>query len=187
MAREISAGGVVLRWAEGRWWVAAIEPQFPAEKRARHSKPVTALPKGMVDRGERPEEAALREVSEETGVKADLVSKLTDIRYVYVRAWGDGARVFKVVSFYLLLYRSGKLGKISPDMRIEVRGAMWIPLEEAPQRLTYRGEQDVARLALEYVAAHPDLPQGRLDPSPSDARKRQPVRHRPDPAAKEKT
>ena len=53
----------------------------------------------------------MREVSEETGVRAELVAKLADIKYFYVRNWGDHARVFKIVSFYLLLYRSGRLGK----------------------------------------------------------------------------
>jgi 8-oxo-dGTP pyrophosphatase MutT (NUDIX family) len=156
MAREISAGGVVLRLIEGRWWLATIEPHPSAEKPAP-KKPIAALPKGLVDPGERPEQTALREVREETGLEATLVAKLTDIRYVYVRSWGDGERVFKIVSFYLLLYHSGELGDIAPDMRIEVRSAEWIPLEDAPNRLTYRGERDVACLAVKYIAAHPEL------------------------------
>ena len=183
--REISAGGVVLRWAKEHWWIAAIEPQLPAEKRIRESNTVMALPKGLVDPGERPEQTALREVREETGVEAEFIAKLTDIRYVYVRAWGDGARVFKVVSFYLLRYRSGKLGDISPDMRVEVRRAEWIPLEYAPWRLTYRGEQDVARLALEYVAAHPDLDKHGLEQAPRVVPKRRAGVQPSDPSPKE--
>jgi 8-oxo-dGTP pyrophosphatase MutT (NUDIX family) len=149
MAREFSAGGVVLRRRQGRWWIAAIEPQ---------GKPsVLALPKGLIDHGESAAEAAQREVREETGVEATLVGKLTDIKYVYVRSWGDGEKVFKVVSFFLFLYRAGKIGEISDAMRIEVQQALWLPLDETPKKLSYKGERDAVKLAQKYVAEHPDL------------------------------
>ncbi|HZU42571.1 MAG TPA: NUDIX domain-containing protein [Terriglobales bacterium] len=151
MAREFSAGGVVVRKRDGTWWIAAIEPRRdPVQSTA------LALPKGNVDKGEKPDQTALREVREETGLEATLVAKLTDIKYFYVRTWGDKQRVFKIVSFYLLRYRSGRIGNISDDMRHEVERALWIPLEEAPQRLSYRGERDVAKLAQEYLKNHPE-------------------------------
>jgi len=81
---------------------------------------------------------------------------LGDIKYVYVRSWGDRQRVFKIVSFYLLRYKSGRIDEIVPAMRIEVRRAVWIPLEEAARRLAYRGEQDMARRAQEYLKSHPE-------------------------------
>ena len=90
-------------------------------------------------------------------MRADLVSKLTDTKYFYVRNWGDHARVFKVVSFYLFLYRSGRMGNISQEMRAEVQRAFWLPLDDGPQRLSYKGEREVVELALEYVKAHPEL------------------------------
>ncbi len=153
MTREFSAGGVVVRRLRRQWWLAAIKPRRdpPSEK------PVLALPKGLVDKGEKPEDTALREVREETGVEAKLITKLQDIKYFYVRSWGDRQRVFKIVSFYLLLYRRGKLGDISPDMQHEVQGAVWLPLEEAPTRLTYRGEREVAKLAQEYISQRREL------------------------------
>lgn len=162
MAREISAGGVVVRKDPAGWQLAVIEPRKDppsvATKRKQSSQKVTlALPKGLVDPGEKPEQTALREVFEETGVKADLVSKLLDIKYVYVRTWGDQERVFKIVSFYLFLYESGEINDIAPAMRIEVDRALWIPLEEAARKLAYRGERDAVKKAVEYLEAHPEV------------------------------
>ncbi|MGA8438180.1 MAG: NUDIX domain-containing protein [Candidatus Sulfotelmatobacter sp.] len=164
MVREISAGGVVIRNRDDQWWMAAIEPPGDPSsetnltgQRGRKAKPVLALPKGLVDPGEKPLETALREVHEETGVTAELVTKLGDIKYVYSRTWGDGQRVFKIVSFYLMRYRSGRIDQITPEMRIEVARARWIRLEEAVELLAYKGEKQMARRAWEYALAHPEL------------------------------
>jgi 8-oxo-dGTP pyrophosphatase MutT (NUDIX family) len=144
--------------------MAAIEPpddesrgaKLKARGVAQH-KVVLALPKGLVDPGEKPLETALREVYEETGVSADLITKLADIKYVYTRTWSDGERVFKIVSFYLMRYRSGRINQISSEMRIEVARALWVPLDEAPKLLAYKGEKQMAKKALEYVLEHPEL------------------------------
>ena len=164
MLREISSGGVVIRRRNEGWWMAAIEPPGEAEPptterktSVRKAKPVLALPKGLVDPGEKPAETALREVFEETGIVADLVAKLDDIKYVYSRSWGDGERVFKIVSFYLMLYRSGRINQITPEMRVEFARASWIPLEDAPKLLAYKGEKQMARRALDYLVSHPEL------------------------------
>jgi 8-oxo-dGTP diphosphatase len=159
MVREISAGGVVVRHTREGWIMAAIEPQRensgaskPGGKKS--ANPVFALPKGLVDAGENTKQAAIREVLEETGVAATIVAKLADSKYVYVRSWGDGARVFKIVTFYLLQYQSGNIDEIAPAMRIEVKQASWIPLEGAERKLSYRGERDVVRRAQEYLESH---------------------------------
>jgi 8-oxo-dGTP pyrophosphatase MutT (NUDIX family) len=165
MVREISAGGVVVRQMDGEWWMAAIEPAgdpstAPGVKKrasAAKDKALLCLPKGLVDPGEKALEAALREVREETGVTASPVTKLADIKYMYVRTWGDGARVFKIVSFYLLRYESGEIDQVSEAMRSEVARASWIPLQEAAKLLAYKGEKQMARQALEYVIAHTDF------------------------------
>ena len=129
----------------GRWWLAAVRPQG---KRAG----TWALPKGNVDRGETPADTALREGFEETGVRARLVEKLGDVRYVYT--W-DGERIFKIVSFFLAAALGGRIGELPPGMEIEVAEARWLPLADAPSRLAYRGEREMAARAIERLGADP--------------------------------
>jgi 8-oxo-dGTP pyrophosphatase MutT (NUDIX family) len=166
MIREISAGGVVVRSKDGAWWMAAIQPAGDAplskqpsspKKKAALPKTTLCLPKGLVDPGEKALEAALREVHEETGITASSIVKLADIKYMYVRSWSDGERVFKIVSFYLLRYESGEIDDISEDMRCEVVRALWVPLADAPKLLAYKGEKQMARKALEYIETHAEL------------------------------
>ena len=131
MIREFSAGGVVVRRMRGRPFVAVV----------RVREDVLALPKGHPDQGESTADAARREVREETGLEAELVEKLGDIRYWYAR---DGDRVMKIVSFFLFRYRSGSVS----DHDHEVEAAGWIPLDEAADRLAYKGEREMAAAAL---------------------------------------
>jgi 8-oxo-dGTP pyrophosphatase MutT (NUDIX family) len=143
MEREFSAGGVLVRAIRGRPHLAAIRPRGKPEG-------TWALPKGNLDPGERPEETALREVREETGVEGRLVEKLGDVKYTYTRR--GGVRVFKIVSFYLLRAGRGRLGEIDERMRIEVAEARWLPLDEAPKLLAYGGEREMAAKALARFA-----------------------------------
>ena len=142
MPRELSAGGVVVRRLRGRWMLAAIRPNGKPEG-------VWALPKGLIDAGEKPDATAQREVREETGVDAELVRKLGDVRYVYT--W-NGERIFKIVSFYLFRYRGGRLDELDPAMRREVAEARWLPLEDAGRLLAYGGEREMAGKALAALA-----------------------------------
>jgi 8-oxo-dGTP pyrophosphatase MutT (NUDIX family) len=144
MRRELSAGGVVIRRMRGRPWAAVVRP-----RREPHRPQVWALPKGLIDAGERPAETAVREVNEETGVRAVVDRKLGDVRYVYT--W-DGERIFKVVSFFLLRATGGRIGVLPPGMEIEVSEARWVPLDDAPSVLSYGGEKQMARKAVEVLA-----------------------------------
>lgn len=162
MVREISAGGVVVRLGGEGWEMAAIEPQRepPAPgssgaKKKSAQKVLLALPKGLLDPGEKPAETAIREVAEETGLTTTVIAKLGDAKYSYVRTWGDQERVFKIVSFYLLRYQSGRIDDIDDKMRIEVKRAVWIPLELAGKQLAYKGEKEMVRKAQEYLKSHP--------------------------------
>jgi 8-oxo-dGTP pyrophosphatase MutT (NUDIX family) len=145
--RELSAGGVLVRRMHGRWWVAAIRP-----RRDYHSLELWMLPKGHVEPGEADAETAAREVYEETGIRGRVERKLGDVRYVYT--W-EGERIFKVVSFFLLRPIGGRLGDLPPGMEIEVGEVRWLPLDEAPQRLTYAGERQMAEMAIEALAGQP--------------------------------
>jgi len=135
---ELSAGGAVVRDHE----VIVIVPV----KRDANRRRVLALPKGHLDGGETPEEAAKREVAEETGVTADLIEKLGDVEYSYERR---GRRRHKRVAFYLFKYRSGSL----EDHDQEIEDARWMPLAEAVHALTYPGEREIVRRALSRVSS----------------------------------
>ena len=132
-----------MRRMRGRWWLAAIRPGGKPEG-------TWALPKGNVGSGEAPEATALREVTEETGLEGVSLGKLGDVKYIYTRS---GARIFKVVSFYLLRHRRGRIDDVPPAFRHEVAEARWLPLEEAPRLLSYRGERDMAKEALARLEA----------------------------------
>jgi 8-oxo-dGTP pyrophosphatase MutT (NUDIX family) len=136
LIREFSAGGVMVRRMRGRPFMAAVRVKGGT---------VLALPKGRIDPGERAVETAAREVAEEAGVSGELVEKLGDVRYWYQR---DGERVLKVVSFFLFRYRSGSVRNHDH----EVDSAEWVPLDDAPRLLEYRGEKEMAEAALSRLA-----------------------------------
>jgi 8-oxo-dGTP pyrophosphatase MutT (NUDIX family) len=131
MKREFSAGGVVVRGGE----VAVVSPR----------KGVLALPKGHPDGEETLEQAATREVLEETGLVAEPVERLGEVRYWYTFR---GDRVLKSVTFFLFDYVSGSVD----DHDDEVESAEWIPLERAPEVLSYKGEREMAEKALAQTA-----------------------------------
>lgn len=131
--REFSAGGVVVN---ERGETVVIVPT----RRAADGSKVLALPKGHPDEGESAADAALREVREETGVEAEVVDRLGEVKYWYQR---DGQRVSKVVAFFLLRYVSGSLD----DHDHEVEVARWMPLQEAAEALSHAGERDMAARA----------------------------------------
>ena len=133
VTREVSAGGVILRSSRG-------SPRVCVIARRRDDRLVWGLPKGHLEAGERPREAAIREVREETGLVGDVVEKLGVITY-----WFSGpephTRHFKTVHFYWLRYVSGRTSAHDD----EVEDAVWLPLEEAIGRVAYANEKRILR------------------------------------------
>src|SRR5580765_1253169 len=147
MRHEFSAGGVLVRRLRGRWMMAAIRP-------AGRPRGLWALPKGQIDEGESGEQAALREVAEETGARGRSLGKLGDVRYWF---YWEGERVFKVVSFFLVRYETGKLGEIPEAFRHEVEEVRWLPLDDAPHVLAYQGERRMAEKALAVLSGEEQI------------------------------
>jgi 8-oxo-dGTP pyrophosphatase MutT (NUDIX family) len=137
--RETSAGGVVVRDASsgGDTQVVVIVPT----RRAPDGAPVLGLPKGHIDPGENALQAATREVREETGLVAELVRELGEVRYWYRR---EGRTIAKSVAFYLFSYVSGDVA----DHDDEVEEARWIDLKDAQAELSHAGERQMVTRAL---------------------------------------
>jgi len=136
MAREVSAGGIVFR-REPRLEFLMILDGYGN----------WTFPKGLVEEGETPEEAAEREIEEETGIRAAVVGRLGETRYTYHHP--RKGRVDKTVTFYLLEARGGRL---SPR-RGEIADAEWVTPEEAAARADYQGYDQLVARAVEGVAA----------------------------------
>ncbi|HTZ63553.1 MAG TPA: NUDIX domain-containing protein [Solirubrobacteraceae bacterium] len=134
----------MLRGEPGREQVAAIVPT----RRAADGSSVLGLPKGHVDPGETPLQAATREVREETGLVAESLGELGEVRYFYRR---DGRTVGKSVLFFLFRYVSGK----TSDHDHEIEEVRWIDLREAQTILTYDGEREMIERALARLSATP--------------------------------
>lgn len=130
----------MIREAAGLIEVAVIKPA---------GRNTTALPKGHIDPGEYSEQAAKREVLEETGLVVETIQKLGDVKYVYRFR---GTTIFKTVSFFLFRHLSGEVGDITEVMRGEVDRAWWMTLAEAAQRLSYPGERDMVARAMKALA-----------------------------------
>jgi 8-oxo-dGTP pyrophosphatase MutT (NUDIX family) len=136
---EFSAGGVVFQHGPDGIEIAL------AARRTRKGDLAWGLPKGLVEAGEEPDETAVREVKEETGLDARILSSLGEISYWYV--WG-GERVRKRVAFFLMEATGGDISEHDHEME-EIR---WFALEQAPRRSTYPTERGVIRRAVEALS-----------------------------------
>ncbi len=136
--REVSAGGVVYRLGDD-----GIEVVL-ASRRTRRGQLAWGLAKGGIERGETKEQAAIREVREETGMNAEIEADLGDTKYMYV--WDD-IRIRKTVHFFLMRHTGGNVDDRDDEME-EIR---WFPLERAIKRAAYRGERDMLVKASELL------------------------------------
>jgi mutator protein MutT len=139
--QQVSAGGVAYRTQDGRVEVALIG----VGQNLRWQ-----LPKGLVDPGETPEQAAVREVREETGLVTELVQLLDKIEYWYIATEKGGkVRIHKFVHFYLLRYLSGDVA----DHDYEVEEARWVEIDEAIKQLAFDSERQLVEKARTLLMA----------------------------------
>lgn len=136
---QVSAGGVVYRTVDSGVEIVIVE--MVPEMRWQ-------LPKGIIDEGETKEQAALREVREESGIDANLITLIDTIEYwFFADRNGKRTRYHKFVHFYLMSYGSGDVA----DHDDEVAEARWVSVEEALRMLEFKSERDVVRKAHEMV------------------------------------
>ena len=115
-----------------------------ASRRTRRGELAWGLAKGGIEVAESAEDAAIREVREETGLLAEIEASLGETKYFYV--W-ESVRIRKTVHFFLMRYTGGNVEDRDDEME-EIR---WFPLERALKRAAYRGERDVLGRAAELL------------------------------------
>lgn len=141
VVNETSAGGVVISVQEGQPFVAIIA------RRNRGGRLEWCLPKGHLEGEETAEQAARREVAEETGIDGHVLAHLATIDYWFS---GTDRRVHKVVHHYLLEAHSGEL-TVENDPDHEAEKVEWVHLDAAPARLAYPNERRVVMMAREML------------------------------------
>ena len=141
---ETSSGGVIYRVLASGIEVALTQT---------HRGPMWCLPKGRVEEKETLEEAALREVQEETGLRGEIAQSLRPIEYTYQARSADGHRtpIDKTVHFFLIEFTDGS----TEDHDAEVVDVRWFPLEVAGRLLHHPGERDVLALAKKTLLSEP--------------------------------
>ncbi len=138
-SEETSAGGLVIdRTNEPP--VAALIGRLD-----RRGRLMWSLPKGHVEPGETREEAAVREVEEETGIRGRILTSLGVIDFWFV---ADGRRIHKTVHHFLMERVGGELSADDPEV-VEVQ---WIPLTEVSSRLAYADERRLMDSVPELLA-----------------------------------
>ncbi|MBD5784663.1 NUDIX hydrolase [Cellulosimicrobium terreum] len=144
VVEEESAGGLVIELDQGRPHAAVIA------RRNRGGRLEWCLPKGHLEGTETPEEAAVREIAEETGIQGAIRERLGVIDYWFT---GDDRRVHKVVHHFLLRATGGYL-TVEGDPDGEAEDVAWIAVDDLAARLAYPNERRIALVAQSVLAGH---------------------------------
>lgn len=131
--RAFSAGGVVFKKDANEFKFLIIKPAGTERWQ---------LPKGLINNGESSKETAVREIAEEGGVDAEIMTKLGESKYFFV--W-EGKKIFKTVTFYLMRYIKDT-GKGHDE---EVDEAVFFPFKEAYGKLTFKDDKGLLKQAKE--------------------------------------
>lgn len=147
VVEETSAGGLVIQ----------SSPEGPSAavivRRNRGGRLEWCLPKGHLEGAETPEQAAVREIWEETGIRGTVRTELGVIDYWFS---GEDRRVHKVVHHFLLRADSGAISAAG-DPDGEAEDALWVLVDDLPERLSYPNEQRLAQTAQQVLARDPGL------------------------------
>ncbi len=133
LKRQISSGGVIFRRLDGAYEVVLV-----SVREGRY----WCLPKGIIDKGETPEQTALREVREESGLTGKIIGGLGEITYWYYIK-GENTKCRKTVHFFLMEYVSGSTSQHDR----EVDEAVWFPVEEALEKISFKGDRQILEKA----------------------------------------
>lgn len=142
MVDETSAGGLVVDVKDGRAFTAVIA------RRNRAGRIEWCLPKGHLEGEETAEQAAVREIAEETGIEGQVLRHLATIDYWFA---GTDRRVHKVVHHYLLEATGGYL-TVENDPDHEAEDVAWVALADVASRLAYPNERRVVATARDVLA-----------------------------------
>jgi 8-oxo-dGTP pyrophosphatase MutT (NUDIX family) len=136
---QVSAGGIVFRMHGEKIDVALIS--VGTQRRWQ-------LPKGLVDKDEKPETAAVREAREEAGVDSEIVQHIETVEYWFAGLdGGERVRFHKRVHFFLMRYLGGDTG----NHDWEVNEARWVPIDDAITQLAFENEKRVASTARDLI------------------------------------
>lgn len=141
--KEISAGAVVYRHREETFQVILF---------SRRNGLLWSLPKGKIERNEMMQDAAIREVKEETGAEGKIITHLNDIHYWYVDK-KRGLRLNKTVHFFLMEYGAGQVG--GGDS--EVESVEWFDIDLAIKKATYESERQTLKKTKNFLESKKDL------------------------------
>ena len=132
-----SAGGVIYRKTDNTFKIALI---------AIKDSTVWTLPKGIIDKDEKPEQTAVREIEEETGLTGRITDKLGEKSY-WFSLKGENVKCRKTVTYFLLEYIEGAITK----QCTEVDDAIWIDIDEALKQLSYKNDREIVEKAKEKI------------------------------------